>query len=89
MGIIGKTQGVKASSRPKPKKLSSVSGILPEESLAAIASCSETLPDSEAESKLGAEVVAGSEDSSAATAGLLTRLLSCSAAKLILFLIGG
>jgi hypothetical protein len=42
MGIIGNTQGVKASNRPKPKKLRITSQVLPLVSDSAMRSCSET-----------------------------------------------
>ncbi len=40
MGIIGNTQGVKASSRPMPKKLATTSQALSRCNMAAIRSCS-------------------------------------------------
>ena len=40
IGIIGKTQGVKASSRPTPKNAASVAQMLPSASRLAMASCS-------------------------------------------------
>src|SRR3989304_5296400 len=36
IGIIGSTHGVKASSRPKPKKLASTSQVLPDSNMAAM-----------------------------------------------------
>src|SRR3990170_4413448 len=36
IGIIGSMQGVKASRRPKPKKLASTSQVLPDSNMAAI-----------------------------------------------------
>ena len=42
IGIIGKTQGVSASSRPKPKKLSTMSQVLPPARVAVIWSVSDS-----------------------------------------------
>ncbi len=44
IGIIGKTQGVKVSSRPNPKKLSRTRTVLPEASERAMRSCSGRSP---------------------------------------------
>ncbi len=45
IGIIGNTQGVKASSKPAPKNISSVNKVLPLRSALLISSCSETASD--------------------------------------------
>ena len=44
IGTIGSTQGVKASSRPRPKNVASTSGSRPSRISAASRSCSETKP---------------------------------------------